>query len=78
MRKTKKHMVENAEKALEEGGHPFMRPELGIKIIINAGPSSPPHGRPHKDMKAKHKKMKAKHKKQRAIGSMESALREAY
>lgn len=71
-----KHPVEDIEEFLEKGGHPQQKPELGIKIIINAG--GPP--RHHRPMPMKKKKLKKKMKAKRIGGSgpMEDALGAAY
>tara|TARA_R100000808_G_scaffold25087_1_gene61628 strand:- start:5760 stop:5984 length:225 start_codon:yes stop_codon:yes gene_type:complete len=69
-----KHPVEDIEKLLEEGGRPQQRPELGIKIVINAG--GPPSHRPMPMKKKMKKKMKAK--RIGGSGPMEDALSAAY
>ena len=73
-----KHPVEDIEKFLEEGGHHQQRPELGIKIIINAGGPSPHHRpMPMKKKKMK-KKMKPKPRRIGGSGPMEDALSTVY
>ena len=70
----KRHMVDKAEEAMEEAGYKPMRPELGIKIVINAG--GPPSHRPMPMKKMMKKKMKAK--RIGGSGPMEDALSAAY
>ena len=63
---------------MEKGGHPQQRPELGIKIIINAG-GPPRHHRPMPMKKKKlMKKMKVKAKRIGGSGPMEDALSTVY